>query len=362
MQFKGIFFDGKSSTGYKADIELNTYYINITYFDTFETKTVQWDPHLLHKTDFAATERVILKYGEFPYQSLEVNDVLFANALRNMYPKAAFHRSTYNFIFKWGALGITGVIVSSVAFVALLYFVVVPFVAERFAARLPISVEKQFGDIVFDKIIADEKIDNENSRRLTAFFKELNYPDNYDVHVYMVKDKIVNAFALPGGKILVYEGIMREMNNSNELVALLSHEYSHVSLKHSTRNLFRSLSSYMFVSILFGDASGVTAVVVQNADKLKQLGYSRQLEEDADKNGLKLMKQRQLDPQGMYDLFQVLKKSEGDYNGPQFLSTHPLTNTRIEYVQRDIAKKNYRVVTDARLDSLFKVLKTNIDE
>ena len=153
------------------------------------------------------------------------------------------------------------------------------------------------------------------------------------------------------------------MDNYKELTALLSHEFSHVELKHSTKNIFRSLSSYFLLSLLFGDASGVTAVVIQNADQLKQLGYSRSLEEEADRNGLKLMKQRQVDPEGMTGLFNALKKEEGDAGSiPQFLSSHPLTTERISYVNKDIAKHNYTVTEDAQLDSLWVEIKNNLSE
>ena len=178
-----------------------------------------------------------------------------------------------------------------------------------------------------------------------------------------MKDKIVNAFALPGGKIIVYEGILRTMNDYKELTALLSHEFSHVELRHSTKNIFRSLSSYMLLSVLFGDASGVTAIVIQNANQLKQLGYSRSLEEEADKNGLKLMKARHIDPEGMEGLFRALKKEEGDAGDiPEFLSTHPLTNERINYVRKDVAKHNYTTEEDGKLDSLWKEIKGNLEE
>ncbi|MBK7149487.1 MAG: M48 family metallopeptidase [Bacteroidetes bacterium] len=198
---------------------------------------------------------------------------------------------------------------------------------------------------------------------INDFFKKLNYPTDYNIRVVVVKDNVVNAYALPGGRIVVYEGILRKMDDYRELTALLSHEFSHVQLKHSTRNIARSLSSALLLSVLFGDASGITAIIIENADAIKQLGYSRQLEEDADRNGLALMKKRKIDPHGMKELFETLQKeSEGEEDGYKFLSTHPLTKDRITFVNKEISKKDFIWQPDAELDSLYKEIQNNLEE
>ncbi len=363
MTFDGKYFDGKSSAGYAAKIQLNSFGIQISYTDGQSGNSIEWTPDKIHANDFSSNQKIYLKYGEYPFQYLEVNDPRFVSELKESFPNAKFHKGAYNFLFSTGVMGLVALAMAFIGLLALTYFYILPAVGEHVAATVPIEWEKKLGDASFDKMVEGEKIDEANSKRMNEFFQQLHYKSDYKIEVVVVKDKIVNAFALPGGKIIVYEGILRTMNDSKKLAALLSHEFSHVQLRHSTKNLFRSLSSYMLLSVIFGDASGLTAVVIQNANQLKQLGYSRSLEEEADKNGLKLMKERHLDPAGMEGLFRALKKEEGNAGDvPEFLSTHPLTIDRINYVRKDVAKHNYTSIEDAGLDSLWTGIKSNLDE
>ncbi len=364
MHYQGKYFDGKSSTGHLADIHLNTFQIDIFYTDAaFQSHHVKWNTDDIHKTDFAEHDKTILKYGEFPFQYVEVTDKGFEHALKHQYPKASFHQSAYNWVFSKGAIGLVAMAVIFLGLLAGTYFYVVPWAAERFAMTLPVEWEKQLGDSVFDKMVSEESINKENTERINEFFKKLNYKSEYDMRLVVVKDNIVNAYALPGGRIVVYEGIIREMDDYRELAALLSHEFSHVELKHSTRNIARSLSSALMLSVLFGDASGISAIIIENADAIKQLGYSRQLEEEADRNGLKLMKEQKIDPAGMKELFETLQKETGEEaNAMKFLSTHPLTKDRINFVDSELKKKDFEVVPNTTLDSLYKEIQKGLEE
>ncbi len=364
MNYTGKYFDGKSSAGHVADIQLNRFQIDIFYTDgDFHAHHVQWNTDKIHKNDFAEHDKVILKYGDFPFQYLEVPQKSFEQYLKTQYPLAPFHKSAYNWVFSKGTIGLVAMAIAFLGILALTYFYVVPWGAEKFAMTLPVEWEQQLGESVYSKMVSEESINETDTKLINDFFKKLNYPTDYNIRVVVVKDNIVNAYALPGGRIVVYEGILRKMDDYRELTALLSHEFSHVQLKHSTRNIARSLSSALLLSVLFGDASGITAIVIENADAVKQLGYSRQLEEDADRNGLALMKKRSIDPHGMKELFETLQKeSEGEEDGYKFLSTHPLTKDRIKFVNEEIAKKDFTWQPDPVLDSLYKEIQNNLEE
>lgn len=362
MVFNGKYFDGKSSAGYLADVLLDTFDIKITYYSHHLPTTIVWQTEHIHANDFAERDKVILKYGEFPFQYVEIKDKQIIAALKQKYPRARFHQSGYHKIFESGIAGIAALILLFLGLIVGTYFYVLPFAAEKMAAAMPISWEEKLGNAVYEKYVSSEDIDEENSARLNLFFKELKFKTAYHPSLVIVKDDLVNAFALPGGKIIVYEGILRKMNSSEELAALLSHEFSHVELKHSTKNIARSLSSALLLTVLFGDATGITALVIQNADQLKQLGYSRNLEHEADKNGLKLLKEQHINPQGMADLFNTLKQEEGENtNSYSFLSTHPLTQDRIDFAKKEMSKKDFTVVKNNTLDSLWSEIKTNLN-
>src|SRR5690606_37563596 len=125
--------------------------------------------------------------------------------------------------------------------------------------------------------------------------------------------------------------LLRNMRHYEELAALLLHEYAHVERRHTTKTIFRSMGAYMFISLLFGDLSGAGAVVVENANSLNSLQYSRRLEKDADLYGLQLLQERQLDPQGFEWLFNSLKRQYG-LQPSEWLSSHPDLDNRIRYI------------------------------
>lgn len=358
MTFNGKYFDGKSSTGYQATITLNTFDITIQYTDApGHVKETRWNTDLIHKNDFAEHDRVHLKYGDFPHQYLEVEDKNIEAALKEKYPNAAFHKTVYNKMFSTGVAGLAVMALATLGFIALCYFVIIPSAAEALATQLPVSYEKQLGEAVYNNMTQYEQTNDSCSALMNRFFKELNYKTEYPIEITVVRSNIVNAYALPGGHIVVYEGIINKMENSEELVALLSHEFSHVQFKHSTKNICRSLSSYLLISLIVGDAGGITAVVLQNADQLKQLGYSRSLEEEADREGMKLMQQNNIDLEGMRGLFKALKAEEQGAEVPAFLSTHPLTSERIKAVTTEIENNKNKPVPHPTLDALWQQIK-----
>jgi predicted Zn-dependent protease len=173
---------------------------------------------------------------------------------------------------------------------------------------------------------------------------------------------MTNAFALPGGGIVVYDAILNNMNSSEQLAALLAHEYAHVELKHATRNLFRTLSGYLFLSVIFGDMSGVGGVLIENAHQLRNLGYSRELETEADNQGLKVLKQNNINYMGMVDLFELLKKESNAVQVNELISTHPDLDNRIKNVQDYASQHPYKILPNDSLSVYFYQLNNNWNE
>ena len=136
---------------------------------------------------------------------------------------------------------------------------------------------------------------------------------------------------------------------------MLSHEFTHVNNKHSTKSIFRRLGSKVFLGLLFGRFGTVTSVVVNHADNLKSLKYSRSLEKEADIDGLAILTKRNIDPNGFVDLFHHLQEAGPTNNLPEFLGSHPDVEKRIAYIQE--ASKGTPVKEDAELKAIFEKLK-----
>ena len=209
-----------------------------------------------------------------------------------------------------------------------LYFLLVTIISSVSLQLVSEEKEKQLGEMIYQNMMAGLSIDTVAGRKLKHFADQLRLSDSYKLHYTVINEKEINAFAIPGGYIVVYKGILEEMQQPEELVALLGHEATHVNERHSLRSILRQLSGTVLLSMVFGDLGSIGAVVVNQADQIRSLSYSRALEEEADKKAMDLMQTNQVDPRGMIGLMDRLKKAEGAGSLPGFLSTHPLTNDR----------------------------------
>ncbi|MFZ9388102.1 MAG: M48 family metallopeptidase [Chitinophagaceae bacterium] len=244
-------------------------------------------------------------------------------------------------------LGIIGILI-------LLYMLIVPWLSQKLAARVPVKTEQQLGDAVYSAMGLEEQKDSVTSGLLNEFFAAMEVNGPYQIRISVVEDDVVNAFALPGGRIVVYSALLKQIGSYPELAALLSHEYIHIREKHTTKSIFRRLGSRVFLSLLFGKFGTVTSILVDHADNLKQLTYSRSLEKEADMKGLDILMQRQIDPRGFTELFEHLEASSPGPVMPEFLASHPDIQKRIRNIKE--ASKNAPVSENARLKAIFEQL------
>jgi Zn-dependent protease with chaperone function len=238
----------------------------------------------------------------------------------------------------------------------LLYLLIVPWLAGKMASTVSVKTEERFGEAVYNALSLETQEDTAASRTVNEFFDAMHVRTAYDVRITVVKGEIVNAFALPGGRIVVYSALLKQMESYPELAALLSHEFTHVNNKHSTKSIFRRLGSKIFLGVLFGRMGSVTAVLADHADNLKSLKYSRGLEKEADLEGLAILQERKIDPQGFANLFMHLKKASSA-SMPEFLGSHPDIDKRIEYIKE--ASVNAPVEENTTLTTIFAQLKQN---
>ncbi|HET8702086.1 MAG TPA: M48 family metallopeptidase, partial [Nitrococcus sp.] len=144
-----------------------------------------------------------------------------------------------------------------------------------------------------------------------------------------------NAFALPGGKIGVYSGLLKVAQTPGQLAAVIGHEVGHVVAGHADERLSTAFATQTGLNLL-SLVLGSEGVVSQQGMALLGLGaqvgiilpFSRTQESEADEIGEKLMAKAGFDPQQSIELWQNMSKAGGK-QPPQFLSTHPSPSTRI---------------------------------
>jgi predicted Zn-dependent protease len=181
---------------------------------------------------------------------------------------------------------------------------------------------------------ADARCTNpEGVRQLDAVVARLSAAiadSPYTIRAAIVDRKPVNAFAAPGGYVILFRGLVERAGRPEEVAGVLAHEIQHIEHRHATRALVRQASTGLLLAAITGDASGVFVYGVEAARTLGTLRYSRQAEEEADLEGLRLLEAAGIDPSGMVTFFETLQRTDGDLAGTLgYLSTHPSTTERI---------------------------------
>jgi len=176
------------------------------------------------------------------------------------------------------------------------------------------------------------------ARRLLNTFQDKESPWEYSFDV--VESKELNAFALPGGPVFFYTGLLDKMKTEDELAGVLAHELTHVRKEHwayAYRDSFKR-DLILNLALILGKVNTNTARVAGLATELAfDLPFSRKHETEADNGGFDMMTAAGYNPIGMVQVFETLKK-ETKGGGPEWASTHPDDGRRIKNIQSRIEK------------------------
>ena len=352
MVFEALYFDGQSSFGNNANIKLTHLGIEIE----LQNATMFWSIEQLNlKESYIHKSKNILKFGNnFPYQVLEVDSDSFQIHFKREFPNVNLTKNSSGFFDKITIRITVMLIAITLGLLLLSYFVIIPELSEFVAKKLPKEYEVSLGQEIYSQMETSMLVDSEKTVLANRFFNELNIQSEYPIKITVVTDDIPNAFALPGGHIVVYDKMFELMKSKEEFAALLCHEYSHIAYRHTTRSLFRNLGTYFIISMVLTDVNGIMAVLLQNADNLKSLSYTRNLEQEADEKGLAIMQEKGVNPKGMIQLFKHLKNaSKANVEIPTFLSTHPMLEDRMKNIKKLNQAKPFVEKPNATLDEIW---------
>lgn len=164
--------------------------------------------------------------------------------------------------------------------------------------------------------------------------------NGYEWQFVLVADKTPNAFCLPGGKVVVYDGILPYTQNETGLAVVLGHEIAHAVAKHSNERISQQMlvqTGGSILDALVGTQSSATQSVVASVYGLGanygvMLPFSRKQEYEADKLGLIFMAMAGYDPQEAVSFWSRMSSKTGS-STPEFMSTHPADANRIAYIK-----------------------------
>lgn len=149
----------------------------------------------------------------------------------------------------------------------------------------------------------------------------------------------INAFALPGGQVFITEALLSRLQNEDQVAGVLSHEIVHVLARHSAQQIAKSdLTNGLLgaVTVASGDAS--TAQTAAMVAQLVNMKYGRDDETQSDTIGICLMIDAQYDPNAMVEVMQILEQASGGSQQPEWFSTHPSPQNRIQNIKQAIAE------------------------
>ena len=156
----------------------------------------------------------------------------------------------------------------------------------------------------------------------------------YRFQVHVVNLEMNNAFALPGGQIMITRGLLRFVESPDEVAGVLAHEMGHVIHRHTTAAMIEALSLGFLFGVMLGDLG--TGAVGWAGETLIGLSFRREAEREADDSALELLERAGLSSRGLADFFERIEGNTGDM--PAFLqplSTHPSSKSRLERFTRD---------------------------
>ncbi len=232
----------------------------------------------------------------------------------------------------------------AVAAVVLMLFVILPRMADTLADILPIERETAFGKSVtaqMERFLGGKTIgalhcSNEKGQAaLERMMARLSQGADlqYDINITVFDHEMLNAFAAPGGQIVLMRGLLEQAGSADAVAAVLAHEIGHVESRDATRGALRSAGSAGLLSLVLGDFSGGTAVLLI-AEHAFQASYTREAESAADVFAIEMLNKAQVSSDGMAQFFDLIG-GEGGLELPEYFSTHPASDGRAVRARRN---------------------------
>jgi len=224
--------------------------------------------------------------------------------------------------------------------------------------RIPPDVEKRQGDAVLKSLeIGMDLLEQSNAAaRLTTIAEPLlrAAPAGPSWQFHVIAEKSPNAFAVPGGHIVVTSGLLTLAERPEDVLGAVAHEMAHVTRKHAFRQQIASVGPLLVFQVFLRGRGGAMGVVAGGSALLVNQSFSQEYEKEADDTGWDYLVAANIDPRGMIEMFQKLKAVEATEKGlhllPQAFESHPDLDKRIARLEKKwkrLPKKSGFIQLDA---------------
>ncbi|CAG1011427.1 Metalloprotease LoiP [Burkholderiales bacterium] len=232
-----------------------------------------------------------------------------------------------------------GALVALVALLAALYVHVLPLAAEKLAHSLPMEYEAELGRLALhwldeNHILHPSKIEPARQEVLRRGFARLaqGLPQQDRMRLELRHSRFIgsNAFALPGGVVVITDAMIEKAEKDDEIYAVLAHEIGHVERRHVLRLLLQDSATAVIAATVTADAAAMTTAVAGLPLVLAQAKYARELETEADDFAFDLLRARGLSPNAFADIMERLTEDLDEVEETiAYAASHPVSRERV---------------------------------
>jgi predicted Zn-dependent protease len=207
---------------------------------------------------------------------------------------------------------------------------------------IPPAWERRIGEAALQEALLQQEILREGPvveaiSEITARLTSHIANSRYRFAVTVVRSPVVNAFALPGGYVVVFTGLIQAAKSPEEVAGVLGHEITHVLERHGLERIVHTLGIVAMAQMIMGQQQGLVGLAKQLGVELITLKYSREQETEADLLGLRLLCKAKVDPNGLVAFFERLAQSDNEKGRIELLSTHPMSAARATRLKAEVA-------------------------
>jgi Zn-dependent protease with chaperone function len=237
----------------------------------------------------------------------------------------------------WAVLGF---VVASPLLLLLLFWLQSERIVGWVVDQVSIETERELGKIAFAQVEAGTALIKEGKavEVIRAMGAKLTQGSRYDYQWFIAKDAMINAYAIPGGFVVVNAGLIQAADNAEEVAGVLAHEVQHVERRHSLKGMVHNLGLSAVLNLALGDVGG--GVWAGMATQLATLKYGREHESEADRLGLATLNRAGVDAHGMLRFFEKLNQQDG--GSIALLSTHPATADRLAALEQAVRESGVK--------------------
>jgi beta-barrel assembly-enhancing protease len=313
LRFHGDYLRVRREDGSVQDVAADSLVVDVTGFNE-DTLQLSWQhqghAHAVTVADPAA-HRVLL--ANAPQG--------FSRRLKGGHSKMQYHRRKWNTV--------VGILVGLVLLVGIAWWqseAITMWIANRVSMETEIGI----GDRALAQLETEHVLTQEGpaAKTIAEIGARLTKGSRYQYRWYVSADREVNAYALPGGIVVINAGMIEAADNAEELAGVLAHEVQHIEHRHTLQQMIHAAGWAAVLAVVLGDVSAITAIVIHQLGNLRN---SRKLESQADVEGMKALARAGIPLDGMAALFRKLQKQQERRGGEgvALLSSHPATEERI---------------------------------